>query len=316
MAAELRELARGRWREILPKFGLPVARLNGRHGPCPLCGQGKDRFRFDDKDGRGTWICNQCGAGDGISFVQKMQKINFRDAADFIRPLIGEATVRTAKPNTATNETRRRWLNRVWADARPIVVGDPVSRFLRRRGGLIDYPKVLRYHPNLRCSDNGRPTYHPAMLALVSDADGQAVNLHRTYLTSSGTKAEIAQPRRLMPFEIPTGAAIRLSDVAETLGIAEGIETALAVNVLTGVPCWSALNATNLKRWIPPKEVRHVVIFGDNDENCTGQEAAYSLARSIKAKGLAKVEVRIPPAPGDWNDVLLDGFAHAGDLMG
>ena len=311
MAAELRELARGQWREILPKFGLPVARLNGRHGPCPLCGQGKDRFRFDNKDGRGTWICNQCGAGDGISFVQEMQKINFRSAADLIRPLIGEAAVRTIEPKAATSETRRRWLNRVWADARPIVVGDPVSRFLHSRGGLVGYQKVLRYHPNLRCSDkDGGYSYHPAMLALVSDAGGKAVNLHRTYLTSSGAKADIDQPRRFMPFEIPAGAAIRLSEVAESLGIAEGIETALAVNVLTGMPCWSALNATNLKRWVPPKEVRHVVIFSDNDQNFTGQEASYSLAKSIGAKGLARVEVRVPSTLGDWNDVLLDGGAR------
>ncbi|MDI5829610.1 hypothetical protein MJN51_36035, partial [Salmonella enterica subsp. enterica serovar Kentucky] len=35
-----------------------------RHAPCPACG-GKDRFRFDD-NGRGSFICNQCGAGDGL----------------------------------------------------------------------------------------------------------------------------------------------------------------------------------------------------------------------------------------------------------
>ena len=27
-------------------------------GPCPLCAEGKDRFRFDDREGKGTWICN------------------------------------------------------------------------------------------------------------------------------------------------------------------------------------------------------------------------------------------------------------------
>jgi autotransporter-associated beta strand protein len=29
--------------------------LSGRHVPCPFCG-GRDRFRFDDKNGAGTWI--------------------------------------------------------------------------------------------------------------------------------------------------------------------------------------------------------------------------------------------------------------------
>jgi putative DNA primase/helicase len=48
--------------------------------------------------------------------------------------------------------------------------------------------------------------------------------------------------------------------------------------------------------------VQKVIIFGDNDENFTGQEAAYSLARSLS--GDVEVEVKIPSIPGwDWNDV-------------
>src|SRR5690348_13963485 len=53
--------ARGRWREILPCLGVETRYLTNKHGPCPLCG-GKDRFRFDDKNGDGTYYCNQCGA--------------------------------------------------------------------------------------------------------------------------------------------------------------------------------------------------------------------------------------------------------------
>ncbi|WP_308538738.1 primase-helicase zinc-binding domain-containing protein, partial [uncultured Pantoea sp.] len=54
--------ARGQWPRILPALGVKV--VKNRHAACPVCG-GKDRFRFDDKEGRGTWFCNQCGAGDG-----------------------------------------------------------------------------------------------------------------------------------------------------------------------------------------------------------------------------------------------------------
>ena len=36
-----------------PSLGVPAKALTNRHGPCPICG-GKDRFRFDDKGGRGT----------------------------------------------------------------------------------------------------------------------------------------------------------------------------------------------------------------------------------------------------------------------
>ncbi|HAU4420604.1 TPA: hypothetical protein JDY45_22925 [Citrobacter freundii] len=47
--------ARGKWPVILQMLRIDVPE-NGRHGPCPKCG-GKDRFRLDDLDGRGTWIC-------------------------------------------------------------------------------------------------------------------------------------------------------------------------------------------------------------------------------------------------------------------
>ena len=53
--------ATGQWESII--FSLSGVKLaKNKHSPCPICG-GKDRFRFDDRDGRGTWICNQCGGG-------------------------------------------------------------------------------------------------------------------------------------------------------------------------------------------------------------------------------------------------------------
>lgn len=60
--------ALGHWPRILPALGIQV--LKNRHQPCPVCG-GSDRFRFDDREGRGTWYCNQCGAGDGLKLVEK-----------------------------------------------------------------------------------------------------------------------------------------------------------------------------------------------------------------------------------------------------
>ena len=59
----------GHWPRILPALGVTV--IKNRHQACPVCG-GSDRFRFDDKEGRGTWFCNQCGAGDGLKLVEKV----------------------------------------------------------------------------------------------------------------------------------------------------------------------------------------------------------------------------------------------------
>ena len=143
------------------------------------------------------------------------------------------------------------------------------------------------------------------MVALMQAPDGRATMVHTTFLNSDGRKANIDQPRLMMPGCIAEGAAVRLAPHGSDLGIAEGIETALAATAVSGIPCWAALNEVCLRKWLPPA-VERVVIFGDNDANYVGQAAAFHLARKIRSsKGAPAVEVRIPPQIGtDWNDVI------------
>lgn len=72
-ARDVLDAARGRWESVLSGFGVNTALLTGRHGPCPGCG-GRDRFRFDDKEGEGTFICSQGGggnlSGNGLTLLQ------------------------------------------------------------------------------------------------------------------------------------------------------------------------------------------------------------------------------------------------------
>ncbi len=92
----LSQRALHRWPGILAALGVPSKALRNKHGPCPMCG-GKDRFRFDDKGGRGTWICSQCGAGDGIELVKRFCNLEFKDAARVIEQHIGAAPL--VRPN-------------------------------------------------------------------------------------------------------------------------------------------------------------------------------------------------------------------------
>jgi putative DNA primase/helicase len=154
--------------------------------------------------------------------------------------------------------------------------------------------------------DAGGNSFHPAMLAKVTAVDGTPATIHRTYLTPAAEKAAVAKHRKLYS-AMPKGSAVRLAPpVGPDLGIAEGIETALACQIIFGVPVWAGICANGVKNFTPPSSVKRLLIFGDNDDNSVGQAAAYALAARLAPN--IHTEVHLPTDPGsDWNDVLLRG---------
>jgi putative DNA primase/helicase len=172
-----------------------------------------------------------------------------------------------------------------------------VERYLAGRG-LKTFPTVLRGHRRLAYFEDGRSLGHfAALLAPVVGPNGALRSVHRTYLgPAPGSRKKLLSP-------VGTGAAIRLFEPTDELGIAEGIETAIAAHELVGLPTWATISATIMEGFAPPAGVRHLVIFGDNDASFAGQKSAFALAHRLH-RDLA-VEVRIPPDPGtDWLDVL------------
>jgi putative DNA primase/helicase len=164
-----------------------------------MCG-GKDRARFDDKDGRGTWICSRCGAGDGVALVMALNGWDFPQAAQRIEALIPSAERVEAAPSLS-DQRRRELLNALWRSSRPVQPGDPVALWLGARVGLGEFPPCLRTVA-MRYPDDP-PSYHPGMLAMVTAADGSAGTLHRTYLTVDGRKAAVEKPGCLCPGHFP-----------------------------------------------------------------------------------------------------------------
>lgn len=74
---QVKSKARGHWKDILiHSTGLKSSVFRDIHQPCPLCKDGDDRYRFDNKKGSGTYFCNRCGAGDGIKFFKKYHKLD------------------------------------------------------------------------------------------------------------------------------------------------------------------------------------------------------------------------------------------------
>jgi len=292
----------GRWPGILATLGIDQSFLQNKHGPCPICA-GKDRYRFDDKEGRGTFICSHCGSGDGFRLLQRVLGMSFSQAAKEVDRIVGTVPAGPIAPQR-TEASKIHALTKVWTDSRPVERGDPVWLYLHRRVGIETVPADIRLHPGLRYTDEdgqdlGR---FPAMIARIRYPDGAGVSIHRTYLTDHGTKASVPQPKKIMAGKPLNSAAVRLSGICPALGIAEGIETALAVANRFRVPTWAATNAVLLESWAPPPGVERVLVAGDNDSSFTGQAAAYALARRLIREGFA-VEVHIPPAVDtDWCD--------------
>lgn len=311
MTGPLRDICRGRWPNLLTMFGLDRRYLSGRHGPCPMCG-GKDRFRFDDKEGRGSWICTQCGAGDGFALLMRLNGWDFKRVADEVEAVVGKVEPVSAR-RTLDEKALRDAMNRLWASGKPVQAGDPVAEYLAGRGIMLaDFPLCLRYVERCRYQDD-TPSWHPAMIAKVTGADGRPVTLHRTYLDGMGGKAKVAAPRRLMPGRVDKGCAVRLAEPGSVLGIAEGIETALSASLIFTVPVWAALNAGMLMAWEPPAGVEEVLIFGDNDPTYAGQSAAFALAHRLSVKDI-RVDVAVPARPGDWNDELMARGRARGEM--
>jgi phage/plasmid primase-like uncharacterized protein len=97
MQGEIQQRALGRWYGILSTLGVATNFLRNKHGPCPVCG-GKDRFRWDNKDGKGTFYCSQCGAGDGFELLKKLKGWDFKQAAAEVEGIVG------SRANTGKNQ--------------------------------------------------------------------------------------------------------------------------------------------------------------------------------------------------------------------
>jgi len=292
---QFKNQCRGKWLSIFESLGIEIPE-NGQHGPCPIENAGKDRFRCDNKEGSGSFFCNNCGSGDGISLVRHCLGLSFPDTIKKISEITGIPDNTQQKQDYDPRES----LQKLWNASKPLTGSDPVSKYLHGRG-IVLTPNDIRYCPECYESDTKRK--YVAMVARFTGVDGKPVSLHRTYLDGN-QKADVKSPKKLMKgTSLLSGGAIRLFKPTDVLAIAEGIETAISVTQLTSVPCWSAVSTSLMKAWQPPEGIKKIVICGDADANYAGQQAAYALANRLYNKDLI-VDVQFPDDGKDYNDFL------------
>jgi hypothetical protein len=336
-ATVVREHVAGCWLDVLAALAPelePALVRPGRHVPCPVHG-GEDGFRlFANADATGGGICNTCGAyPDGFALLMWLKGWSFPEALHAVAQVLGLSEGRAPPsrcqrvapvqergrdPGSLVAAIDRVWEQSLAPDDRQAM---PLRAYLERRGlaeAALD-ASVVRFHPALgywRRGDRGRLRCigrFPAMVARVTGPDGAPVTLHRTYLTRDGGKAPVPEPRKLMaaPGSL-TGGAVRLFEPTSELGLAEGIETALAVHLWTGMPVWSAVSARMLEAVELPPGIARVVIWADRDRSKAGQSAAEKLRARLSSEGiLASVELPPGPIPAgakglDWADLWLE----------
>lgn len=259
---------------------------------------------FDDQRG-GVFGCYRLGVSETWHAADR-RTMTPTERAAFAREAAAAAAERDAQQREQWSDNARR-IAKLWSECVRLVPGDPVTLYLKGRGlrGLWPLPECLRLHRGLGYWHGGEliGTY-PAMVAPLTAPDGRIAALHRTYLTSDGRKAPVPTVKKL------TGAAGLLAGACIALhkpergriGIAEGIETALAAWAGSGVPTVAAYCAGNVAAWQWPVGVDRLVIFADADD--AGREAADALRLRAIASGL-RCQVLAPQYERcDWLDVM------------
>ena len=304
---EVTSAAANNWPHVLAGLHIDVPDSPRQHVSCPACG-GRDRFRFDD-NGRGSFICNQCGAGDGLDLIKRVNNCGATEAAQLAADVLGidylaqEQDKATAsqrrkqledeshrreqeRQQRAENEARQRWATFASLfDGMRQKATQGESEYLLAKGlSGFTFPIL---------------TDGSILLPLVDESG--AVTAAQT-ITPKGEK-------RLLTGSAKRGAyhAVNAPESPQSVLIAEGLATALSVHLMrSDALTVVAIDAGNL---LPVAEVMRrkypdaeIIIAADNDchegHANTGKEAAEKTALSVMGW------VSLPPTDhkADWND--------------
>jgi phage/plasmid primase-like uncharacterized protein len=259
----------------------------------------------------GRWHCFESGEhGDALDLIRLELGVDTRGAIAWAREFLGDPAqlppgpARSAPAPADDEPDRIRKALRLW-DSAVSPIGTLVATYLASRRLVLDpgvAGEVVRFHPSVPWRDEaGEVVRVAAMVGLMRDViTDEPRAVHVTALTPDGRK--IGKRMR----GAAGGAVVKLdADDAVTigLGVAEGIETALAVRQLGWRPIWAATSAGAIANLPVLSGVEAFTLFADHDE--AGLTAARTCGRRW-AEASREAVVRMPRTPGaDWNDEVL-----------
>lgn len=244
---DVKAKAQGLWADtIFPRFNIDV-RFK-KKTPCPACG-GRDRFRYDDKNGNGDYICQHCGAGDGFSLIQKCTHLSFPDTIAEVAAIVGlDAT------SNITDEDRARWrkekeIRDKEQRERELKMQEQIARKadgLFRNAYLGDFSLYLKNKqvdkdPKIKITHDGN------LLIPAYDENGKMWNVQT--ITPDGQKLFIQESGGRTG-----GCFFMIGEVqpdlydAHIICIAEGYATGMSIHMATGHPVALSFVANNLPK--------------------------------------------------------------------
>lgn len=275
---------------------LRCADLSGRpprkEGSCtihldgPYAGWGFD-YATGESAGPIDLIAQATGLSDGALFDEAAR------IAGMDRP--APRSLPRPKPDHSTEVARL-------VDGAQPLSGTVGEAYLLTRGLTDPGCQDLLFHPDLPDFDTRRGW--PGLIALPRLADGtRAPGIHRTFLLDDGSAKGPAGKKMLGSV---AEAAVRLFAMPADghLGIAEGIETALAAHALFGTAVWAALSADGLARFRWPEGTTRVTIYADAGD--AGRQAAATLSDRLNRADIPNAIV-VPLHGDDFNNDLLRG---------
>jgi phage/plasmid primase-like uncharacterized protein len=262
-------------------------------GDCPNCCYAGTFSVLAKKDGSPAYFCAACGDSDAIAATVASAVGQPREPQ---RHGTDDATAAAAR------ERKRTRAMALWNGSES-ATGTLADLYLTARGlpGLAA-SAALRFRGDCPHPQGARL---PAMIALVTDATGTPIAIHRTFLARDGSGKASIEPTKAT-FASFWGGAIRLSEGTngEPLVIGEGIESSASAGRLLRAAAWSGIAAGNLAKGVRlPPQIKDIIVAADADRH--GLQAAQAAAARWRREG-RHVKIAIPNETGcDFNNLLV-----------
>lgn len=260
------------------------------------------------KGAAGKWTDAATGEhGDLLDLIAMREHLGtLRETLDEARRFLSLPLPERHEPPTPAPQGSPEAARRLWAMGQPIAGTLAETYLLAREITVLPGRATLRFHP--RCyyrglDDDPRDQVRdawPALLAAVTDEQGEVTGLHRTWLDPSGTtKAPVSTPRRSMGLILGNG--VRLGAICDVVVAGEGLETMLSLRTaLPTLPAIAAGSANHLDALLWPATVRRLYVAEDDDP--AGRRATASILARAESIG---IDARpLNPRFGDFNDDL------------